>query len=232
MDGAIIKKINLKAGEEVVSVVRHDVLTLWLRILAAFLLIVLPFFLIFPLFKMGYWGVVIFLFLIALGLAYGLRVFVVWYYNAFIITNQRIIDIDQRGFFERIVSEAPYEKIQDASYRVRGIFGTVFHYGDVRIQTAGATVELEIHNISCPETIQQLIVDLSHLNQRKSRETGADDLSSDLSAPDSEEFKIIKESVNDLDEKQLEELEVMARKKIRAARLKRLEEIKNIEPEK
>ncbi|MFA5128401.1 MAG: PH domain-containing protein [Patescibacteria group bacterium] len=224
MKDLIIKKISLKAGEEIIAVVRHYGLTLWPKILAVILLLVLPFFFIFPLFKWGYWGVALFLFPILLGVIFALKIFIVWYYNAFIITNRRVIDLDQRGFFERIVSEAALETIQDVSHRRKGIWQTIFRYGDVRIQIADTDTGLEIKNVRAPEVTQQLISDLLHPTRRKP--DGTPDLS--IAPPNDEEFKIIKENIADLDERQLEEIDNLIRDKIRQAKLKRLEEIKNI----
>ncbi|MFZ5363872.1 MAG: hypothetical protein ACOZAG_00045 [Patescibacteria group bacterium] len=223
MEG-INKKISLKAGEEVISVVRHYGLTLLPKILAVLLLFVSPFFFIFPLFKWGYLGVGIFLLPILLGAFYAARIFIFWYYNAFIITNRRVIDIDQRGFFERIVSEADFSEIKDVSHRRKGIWQTVFRYGDVKIQISDTDIGLGIKNVHAPENVQQLISDLLHPTRRKP--DGTPDLS--ISPPDKEEFKIIKDNIFDLDEKQLEELDNLIRNRIRQIRLKRLEEIKNI----
>jgi len=229
MDSLIVKKINLKPEEEIMRVVRHYGLTFWPQILAVLILLSLPFFFIFPLFKKGYWGVAFFLFLFLFGIFYGLRELVIWYYNSLVITNKRIIDIDQRGLFERVVSEAPYEKIQDVSYRFKGIFQTLLRYGGIQIQTAGANAVIEIRNIKNPERVQELISDLANLNKKNQHDTAFVDLTT--SPPDDEEFKIIKESVEDLDERQLEELENIVRNKLRKIKLKRLEEIKEIKQE-
>jgi uncharacterized membrane protein YdbT with pleckstrin-like domain len=228
MEDSIIKKINLKVGEEIVRVVRHYVLTLWLQILGAFLLLILPFFLIFPFFRWGYWGVGIFLALIFLVIIYGIRIFIVWYYNAFVITNKRIIDIDQRGFFERIVSEVAFENIQDVSYRRSGIWQTIFRYGDVRIKLAGADEGFEIKNVRAPAAAEQLIYDLIHPSQRD--RNGDPDLS--VLAPNAEKFTIIKESINDFNEEQLEEIEGLVRGKLRQVKLKKIEEINDLPAEK
>ncbi len=224
MEDIIVKKVSLKAGEEVVAIVRHFGLTLWPKFLAVILLFVLPLFFIFPLFKWGAWGVAFFLSPILLGALYAVRTFIVWYYNAFIITNKRVIDIDQRGFFERIVSEADFSEIKDVSHRRKGIWQTIFRYGDIRIQIAETDMGLEIKNVRAPADVQQLISDLLHPSRRKS--DGTPDLS--IAPPDNEEFKIIKENIADLSEKQLEELDGLVREKIRQAKFKRLEEIKNI----
>ncbi len=224
MDESIVRRVSLKAGEEIVAVVRHFGLTLWPKILAAIFLIVAPFFFIFPLFKWGSWGVGLFLLLILLGVFYAARIFVLWYYNCFIITNRRVIDIDQRGIFSRVVSEADFSEIKDVSHRRKGIWQTIFRYGDVRIQIADTDIGLEIKNVRAPEETQQLISDLLHPARRKP--DGTPDLS--IAPPDKEEFKIIKENITDLDERQLEEIDILIRNKMREMKLKRLEEIKNI----
>lgn len=227
MNILIIKKINLKPGEEVAKVVRRYGLILWPKILAVFLLLTLPFFFLFPLFKFGPWGAAVFCFLILLGAIYGLRTFVIWYFNALVITSQRLVDIDQRGFFERVVSEVSYEKIQDVSYRRKGIWQTIFHYGNVRIRAAGATVDLEFQNIKNPEKIQEMVADLSHLDKKRSEAAGgAGDMEIAAPAPNEEEFKIIKKTIDDLDERQLEELDGIARNKLRREKLRRLEQIR------
>ncbi len=226
MDNLIIKKINPKAGEEMMAVVRHFGLTFWPQILAVALLVILPFFLIFPLFKWGYWGVAIFLFFILLALIYALRTIVVWYYNAFVITNQRIVDIDQRGFFERIVSEAPYEKIQDVSWRRKGVWQTIFRYGNVRVQMSGAASGLEIKNVRGPERVQELISQMAHLDSKKQKLAGDENFGdSEVTSPTEEELAILTKSIKDLDEKQLERLEDAVRARIRQIKLKKLDQI-------
>jgi hypothetical protein len=224
MKGIDVKKISLKSGEEIITVVRHYGLTLWPKILVAAFLIVVPFFFLFPLFKWGPWGVGLFIFPILLGIVYAIRIFILWYYNAFIITNRRVIDVDQRGFFERIVSEADFSEVKDVSHRRKGVWQTIFRYGDIRIKISDTDIGLGIKNIRAPEEIQQLISDLLHPMRRKP--DGTPDLS--IAPPDKEEFKIIKENISDLDEKQLEELDNLIRKRLRQIKLKRLEEIKSI----
>lgn len=210
-----------------IAVVRHYGLTFWPQILAIFLLLTLPFFFLFPLFRWGYWGVALFGAPLLLGVVYAFRVLITWYYNAFIITNCRVIDIDQRGFFERIVSEALYEKIQDVSYRRKGIWQTIFRYGDVMIQVAGGDIGLEIKKVRAPEKTQQLISDLSHLDKRKSDGT----LNFPVLPPTAERFGVIKESINDLDEKQIEEIDGLIRDRLRRIKLKRLDGLKEFKQE-
>ncbi|MBF8280664.1 MAG: hypothetical protein HW383_437 [Candidatus Magasanikbacteria bacterium] len=124
------------------------------------LLILAAFFLLFPLFILGGIGIAIFIALIILGLILIGRRFFLWYRNAFAITNERIIDFDQRGFFERVVSESTLEKIQDVSFHFHGFWQTSLHYGDVNVQTAWGSVNLKIPCVRRPERVQRLVLDL------------------------------------------------------------------------
>ncbi len=69
-----------------------------------------------------------------------LLLFLLWmdyYLDMWIITDRRIIDIDQRGLFDREVSEIPLDHIQDVTIEVRGLIETFLKFGTIRIQTAG-----------------------------------------------------------------------------------------------
>ncbi|PIY96633.1 MAG: hypothetical protein COY66_03820 [Candidatus Kerfeldbacteria bacterium CG_4_10_14_0_8_um_filter_42_10] len=164
---------HLKEGEGVVKIIRSYLLSHLGSMLISLFFIILPFFLLFPLFQRGFWGVLIFFLLLLFGLGFGARFLFLWYFNAFVITNQRIIDFDQRGLFEKTVSESIYEKIQDVSFKKKGIFSTILNYGTIVIQTAGTNANLEIRNIFEPEKIQELITEI----QKKGLKKGAEELS-------------------------------------------------------
>lgn len=63
--------------------------------------------------------------------------FIDYYLDVWLITNERIIDIKQEGFFSRTVSELKLFQIQDVTSELKGFFKFVFRYGDVYVQTAG-----------------------------------------------------------------------------------------------
>ena len=83
----------------------------------------------------------------------------IWSRDTYIITDQRIIDIEQATFFHRSQKEAPLEKIQNVETEINGFWPSILHYGTVIIQTASDTA-LTLSDISHPETIQKTIVDL------------------------------------------------------------------------
>ncbi|MDO8582350.1 MAG: PH domain-containing protein [bacterium] len=63
--------------------------------------------------------------------------FVDYYLDTWIVTNERLINIEQKGFFFRTIAELRYYRVQDVASEVKGILPTLFHYGDVTVQTAG-----------------------------------------------------------------------------------------------
>ncbi|OIO48543.1 MAG: hypothetical protein AUJ32_00355 [Parcubacteria group bacterium CG1_02_40_82] len=60
-----------------------------------------------------------------------------YYLDYWIITNQRLISTYQNGLFRREVSELNLTRIQDLSVNVKGVLETFFNYGDLEIRTAG-----------------------------------------------------------------------------------------------
>ena len=63
--------------------------------------------------------------------------FLNWYYNLWIATNKRLIDIDFADLVFHNVAETKYNLIQDVNYSQTGAIRSLFNYGDVFAQTAG-----------------------------------------------------------------------------------------------
>ena len=86
--------------------------------------------------------------------------FLNWYFNATLITSEKIVDVDFEHLLYKGVDIAPLSKIEEADSVTAGILGTFFNFGDVRVQTAGATVAIEMKKIPKPSTVADLILDL------------------------------------------------------------------------
>jgi hypothetical protein len=89
------------------------------------------------------------------GLGVGLLLFsyhfMMWYFTVYIVTNQRIRQITQKGFFGKNVVELKLSKIQNISYNIPGFSGEIFKYGTIVIQTYVG--DLVIHNAEHPDKI-------------------------------------------------------------------------------
>lgn len=154
------KFVTLKPGEHVIAVIREDVVPYIGWILLVFVWIAVPFFLMFPLFREGALGVAIFLLLLLSGVIVGARKWYAWQRTVFVITDRRIIDIAQHGFFERIVSEVALEDVEDVAFRIKGAAATMFRYGLLTVQTAGNAADLEFRRVRRPAHFHNLIHDL------------------------------------------------------------------------
>jgi membrane protein YdbS with pleckstrin-like domain len=86
--------------------------------------------------------------------------FVKWtdyYLDVWLATNKRIIDIEQKGFFNREVTECSYERVQDVTVEIRGIIASLLNFGEVHVQTAGADREIIIKGVSRPNRLRDFI---------------------------------------------------------------------------
>jgi hypothetical protein len=87
--------------------------------------------------------------------------FVTFYLDMWIITNDRLLDIEQASLFSRTVAEVDLYQIQDAASEVKGIFPSLFNYGSISLQTAGPVPKFTFHDIPNPDALRQKILDLS-----------------------------------------------------------------------
>lgn len=156
----IYKNLALEDEEKIIKTARQSPLILLSSLIMPIGLIILPFFLLYPLFSWGDRGIVIFSIMLGLGLVWLVRTIVVWYWQTLIITSQRIIDIDQKGLFQKIVSNVPMPKIQDVFFQIKGVGRTIAMIGDIHIILTDNKTKIEIKNISHPQKIQQLILAL------------------------------------------------------------------------
>lgn len=90
--------------------------------------------------------------------------------DIYILTNQRIINIDQGGFFTRRVSEAELENIQNVTYEIKGPTRSFLNFGNILIATAGSdNPGLTLKNVENPHFVQEKIINLQKKSQQKGR---------------------------------------------------------------
>lgn len=88
-----------------------------------------------------------------------------YYYDMFIVTDTRIIEISQKGLFNRESYELLFEQIEDVTTRESGFLYTALEAGDVDIQTAGSQRNFEIYRIPKPYIVSEIIAAIN--NQAK-----------------------------------------------------------------
>lgn len=171
---------ELHAGENVIKVLHRN----WFYLLTQFLILILMaavlfagfFFLplLFPELMEGemrslfLFGEITFILAVWL---YGFLVWIDYYFDIWIITDERIINIEQKGLFMRQISEADYTKIQDVTAQIEGFLPTVINYGDVYIQTAAEKERFVFRTISRPYQIKDLLMQLARKKKAKQFES-------------------------------------------------------------
>lgn len=91
--------------------------------------------------------------------------FIFWYFNVYLLTNERVVDIDFRGLLHKETSYANLNQIQDVSPKMIGFFSTFFHFGNVFIQTAAARPEFEFLHVPRPNEVAQAILEQVRLEE-------------------------------------------------------------------
>ena len=154
-----------EAEEEVILFLRQHIIVNVPWLILAIILLLAPTF-IFPfafgIFKLQFvvpagYIIVGTLFWYLMTFGFVLANFIGWFFNIYIVTNERVVDIDFLYLLYKQFSEAELTKIQDISYTTGGIVATVFNYGNVSIETAGEAPNLEFEKVPHPEQIVQTI---------------------------------------------------------------------------
>ncbi|MGH7193370.1 MAG: PH domain-containing protein, partial [Candidatus Saccharimonadales bacterium] len=88
-----------------------------------------------------------------LGLILFFPSWVGWHFSVFIVTDQRFIQITQKGFFHRAVADLTLKQIQSVNYEVSGLEETLLAFGTIKMQTYVG--DLTIHKVHRPARIQK-----------------------------------------------------------------------------
>jgi hypothetical protein len=168
-------RVNLEIqeeSEEILLLVRRHIITNWRWILIALIMSVAP------LFFSGFPGIsslpdnfqlmtgVLWYLLV---LAVLLEGFLNWYFDVFIITDERIIDIDFKNLIYKNITSTKLDNVEDVTYSVSGALPSLLDYGNVLIQTAGTGYaipqsgtqpSIEISSTPHPSRVAKLVNEL------------------------------------------------------------------------
>jgi hypothetical protein len=96
------------------------------------------------------------------GLILGALIFlpswVTWHFSVFIVTDKRLIQIVQKGFWHRSVIDMGLNQIQMVNYQVAGLQETMLGFGTIMMQTFVG--DLVIHEIPHPAKIQKKLLEI------------------------------------------------------------------------
>lgn len=95
--------------------------------------------------------------------------FLYWYFNVYIVTEKNIVDVDFHSLLFKNIDVAPLRNIEDTSSSMGGILSSIFNYGNVFIQTAGASRNIDFIDIPKPHQVADFILDEVHKIYGKGR---------------------------------------------------------------
>lgn len=95
---------------------------------------------------------------IAVGGLVMLPSWISWHFSVFIITDQRLIQITQKGLFNRSVIDMRLSQIQMVNYQIAGLQETMLGFGTIMMQTFVG--DLVIHEIHHPAKIQKRLLEI------------------------------------------------------------------------
>jgi membrane protein YdbS with pleckstrin-like domain len=81
-----------------------------------------------------------------------------WHFSVFVVTDQRFIQITQKGLFHRAVADLGLQQIQSVNYEVSGLQETLLGFGTIKMQTYVG--DLVIHDVHHPAKIQKQLLSI------------------------------------------------------------------------
>ncbi len=168
--------IKKKPNEKILFVLKRHVITFLPGLFFFVLLLFIPVAVYFLLLNVSpniFNGDSLYPALVLLGSIYYLGVslflfsnFIDFYLDIWIITDDRIVDIEQHGLFSRSTSEIELHRIQDVTDSVKGLFQTIFKYGNVIVKTASDTNDIVFRNVPFPGKIRGELIKLARQDRR------------------------------------------------------------------
>jgi len=161
---------NQEAGERILFLVRRHWFTQLPRVFLILFLILLPLLLPWPqilgslVVPIRYKALFILLWYL-LVVAVIFESYLNWYFNVFLITTDRVLDLDFWGLLYKNISEAGIDHLEDVTSSQGGIFQSIFDYGDIFVQTAAEKREFEFIGVPRPAVIRGAIATLMGQHQ-------------------------------------------------------------------
>ncbi|BCX13783.1 MAG: hypothetical protein KatS3mg085_315 [Candidatus Dojkabacteria bacterium] len=89
-----------------------------------------------------------------------------WYFDPYILTNERIIGYDFKPFTSFSVTEATLDNIEDVQEKSIGPIASLFHYGNIRLLTASEKGEIVFEAVPNPTEVRDIIADVTKIYKK------------------------------------------------------------------
>jgi uncharacterized membrane protein YdbT with pleckstrin-like domain len=155
-----MRTFTLNENEEMIAIFRKHPFLLWIAAAKYIILAILPIIALSFIQSVvnlnGYGAVLYFGYLIVLWVGF----FVEWtdfMLDTWILTDERLIDVEQMALFSRKVSTLSLDRVQDITVEETGFLNTLLGIGTVFVQTAGEVEEFKIYYVQDPSRVKDLI---------------------------------------------------------------------------
>lgn len=108
--------------------------------------------------------------LFLLGWIYAFLIWIDVWFDTWIITSSRIINIEQSGLFSREVSELKLFAYKMSPSKRMGFSKHFLNYGDVHIQTAGEEERFQFRSVPDPYGVKNIIMNNARTYGDKNKE--------------------------------------------------------------
>lgn len=178
----LFEKIQLEKDEQILLMVRRHWFILFSRVLGTVVVMFLPLIAFYAASFVPVAAVMVdtafthysnqILFVVSLWMLISwMSLAYVWtdhYLDLWVVTDRRIISIDQKSLFVRSVGSFRLERLQDMNIEIPGLLATIFDYGHIQAQTAsGSEDEFSVHNLPKPREIKAIILQSADQRMRQ-----------------------------------------------------------------
>lgn len=97
---------------------------------------------------------------IGIGFIRLIYIFMDWYFDAWLLTNTSVIDVDWNGFFNRSSNRVEYHMVEGVSYEFLGVMQTIFRFGNTYLQRIGTGGILTLEDAINPKKVETQVLKL------------------------------------------------------------------------
>lgn len=161
--------VELEKDEEIIALPKRVFFWPMRQVVFTVLLSLLPFVLLFPAWSFGVMGMSVYGALVIFVLWNAIRFYLARHFSMLIITNKRLIDIDQRGIIGREIIEIPLFAIESAEVLPQGFVEKRLGIGGVKIcSSEEAEYDIIFTPVKFPERLREFIDDVKRLDENES----------------------------------------------------------------
>jgi len=124
-----------------------------------------------------------------------------YYLDLYIVTDRRIIDVSQKGLFSRSLSAVDLVDVEDVRALETGFLSTFFDYGDLYVQTAGKTRNVDFHQVPNPYSLARKIMNFHEKALKSEGQNSSQSQRSTTKSPEEKPFLVEKEAGSKIEPK-------------------------------